>query len=102
LRTLFSFIENYHRYWIIGFIITSTSILTLGFQPVTLLVLAGSINGLILPLSLGCILLAAHKVSIIGDYKHPVWLTGLGWIMVAFTAWMGWNALVAGLGNLIK
>lgn len=101
LRTLFTVVEKNYRYWIIGFIIASTSILTLVGQPVKLLVLAGSINGLILPLSLASILLAAHRRDIIGDYKHPVWMTALGWIMVAFTAWMGWGSL-QGLANLVK
>lgn len=101
LRTLFSFVENYYRYWIIGFIIASTSILSFIGRPVTLLVLAGSINGLILPLSLASILLAAHRKDIIGDYKHPVWLTAMGWVMVIFTAWMGWGAL-QGLASLVK
>ncbi len=93
LRTLFKVVEDYHRYWIIAFIIASTSILSFVGRPVTLLVLAGSINGLILPLSLASILMAAHRKDIIGDYKHPVILTALGWIMVVFTAWMGWGAL---------
>jgi len=101
LRTLFTFVEKYYRYWIIGFIIASTSILTFIGQPVTLLVLAGSINGLILPLALASILLAAYRKDIIGAYRHPVWLTGLGWFMVAFTAWLGWGAL-QGLNSLIK
>ncbi len=101
LRTLFPFVEKHYRYWIIGFIIASTSILTFIGQPVKLLVLAGSINGLILPLSLASILAAAHRKDIIGDYKHPVWLTGLGWVMVVFTAWMGWGSL-QGLANLVK
>jgi Mn2+/Fe2+ NRAMP family transporter len=101
LRTLFPFVEQYYRCWIIGFIIASTSILTFVGQPVKLLVLAGSINGLILPLSLASILLAAYRKDIIGDYRHPVWLTVLGWVMTAFTAWMGWGAL-QGLNKLLK
>ena len=101
LRTLFTFVEKYYRYWIIGFIIASTSILTFIGQPVTLLVLAGSINGLILPLALASTLLAAYRKDIIGAYRHPVWLTGLGWLMVAFTAWLGWGAL-QGLNSLIN
>jgi Mn2+/Fe2+ NRAMP family transporter len=108
LRTLFSFIEKYYRLWIIGFIIISTTVFTAIFQiigkpdtPAVLLVLAGAFNGLILPLSLGSILLAAHKKSVIGDYKHPIWLTILGWIMVIFTAWLSWGAIQRLIG-LIK
>ena len=101
LRTLFGFVEKYYRFWIIGFIIASTSILNYyGGSPVKLLILAGSINGLILPLSLASMLMAAYRRDIIGDYRHPVWLTFFGWVMVAFTAWMGWGAL-QNLGKLV-
>ena len=99
LRTLFGFVERYYRYWIIGFILASTMVLTQVGRPVTLLVLAGSINGMILPLSLASMLLAVHRRDIMGEYRHPVWLTVLGWVMVAFTVWMAWGAL-QGLGKL--
>ncbi len=92
LRTLFSFVENYYRFWIIGFIVVSTMILTLIGRPVKLLIVAGSLNGLILPLSLGCVLLAAYKKDVVRDYVHPVWMTALGWVIVVFTAWMGYNS----------
>ena len=93
LRTLFGFVERYYRYWIIGFILASTMVLTQVGRPVTLLVLAGSINGMILPLSLASMLLAVHRRDIMGQYCYPVLLTVLGWVMVAFTAWMAWGAL---------
>lgn len=94
LRTLFKKIDDYHRYWIIGFICVSTAILTTIGNPVTLLVFAGSLNGLILPVSLGVVLLAAYNKKIMGEgYHHPMVLTVLGWIMVAFTAWMGAKSL---------
>ena len=99
LRTLFGFVERYYRYWIIGFILASTMVLTQVGRPVTLLVLAGSLNGMILPLSLASMLLAVHRRDIMGEYRHPVWLTVLGWVMVAFTVWMAWGAL-QGLGKL--
>jgi len=101
LRTLFTFVDKYHRYWIIGFILASTGILTFIGRPVVLLVLAGSINGLIMPLSLGSILLAAHRKDIMGDYKHPIWMTALGWCVFCLTVYMGWIAL-QGLSGLIK
>lgn len=101
LRTLFGFVERHYRFWIIGFILASTTILTWVGRPVTLLILAGSINGMILPLSLASMLLAAHRKDIMGEYRHPVWLTALGWVMVVFTAWMGWGALM-GLSKLFS
>lgn len=51
-------------------------------------------NGLILPLTLGSILLAAHRTSIVGDYKHPVWLTAFGGIVVVLTAYLGVRTLI--------
>lgn len=95
LRTLFANVEKNARYWIIGFICVSTGIFTTMGNPVKLLIVAGSLNGLILPISLGVILLAANNKKIINapGYKHPVVLTVLGWIMVAFTAWLGFKSL---------
>ncbi len=101
LRTLFSVVDKYYRFWIIGFIIASTSILTLIGRPVKLLIVAGSLNGLILPLSLGCVLLAAYKKEVVKDYVHPMWMTLLGWVIVVFTAWMGFNSF-AGIVKLFQ
>jgi Mn2+/Fe2+ NRAMP family transporter len=58
-------------------------------KPVNLLIFAGAVNGLILPVALGAVLLGAHRRDIVGDYRHPLWLTALGGIMVCFTAWLG-------------
>ena len=94
LRTLFKPVEAQSRYWIMGFICVSSAIFATMGNPVKLLIVAGSLNGLILPISLGVMLLAAYRKDIIGDtYKHPVVLSVLGWIMVAFTAWMGFKSL---------
>ncbi len=101
LRTLFTVVDKYYRFWIIGFIIASTSILTLIGRPVKLLIVAGSLNGLILPLSLGCVLLAAYKKEVVKDYVHPMWMTALGWVIVVFTAWMGFNSF-AGIVKLFQ
>jgi len=101
LRTLFVVVDKYYRFWIIGFIIASTSILTLIGRPVKLLIVAGSLNGLILPLSLGCVLLAAYKKEVVKDYVHPMWMTLLGWVIVVFTAWMGFNSF-AGIVKLFQ
>ena len=101
LQTLFKNVKQYQRWWIVGFIIASTTIFTTVGKPVNLLIFAGSINGLILPLSLLSMLLAAHRKDIIGDYRHPKFLTALGYVMVAFTAWMGWQSL-SKIVDLIK
>ena len=61
-------------------------------QPATLLVLAGSLNGLILPITLGSMLLASRRKDIVGEYNHPTWLIVLGIITVILTAY-GWASL---------
>lgn len=98
LRTLFKTVDQNYRFWIIGFIIMSTLIFVTVGRPAKLLVLVGSINGLILPLSLVSVLLATHRKDIVGTYKHPIWMTVLGYVMVAFTAWLGFSAL----GGIMK
>ncbi|SDZ05367.1 Mn2+ and Fe2+ transporters of the NRAMP family [Evansella caseinilytica] len=100
LTTFHSGIKKYQNFWVIGFIVFSTITFALIGRPVTLLILAGAFNGLILPLTLGCILLAAHKVNIIGDYKHPVWMTAFGAIVVVFTAILGIRTLIQMLPQL--
>ncbi|MBQ4470095.1 MAG: divalent metal cation transporter [Synergistaceae bacterium] len=99
LRSLFGGIDRNYRWWMIGFICASTAINIFVANPVALLIAAGSINGMILPLALGCILLGAYKKSVVGEnYKHSVILSAAGWAVVAFTFWMG----VQALPNLLK
>jgi Mn2+/Fe2+ NRAMP family transporter len=52
-------------------------------RPVRVLVLAGTVNGFILPIGLALVLLASRKASIVGAYKHPLWLQIAGWLVVA-------------------
>ena len=52
LKTLHPFIMENEKWFVIGFIAVSTVVMTLLGQPATLLVLAGAVNGLILPLTL--------------------------------------------------
>ena len=102
LRTLFTNVEQHSRYWIIGFICVSTAVFSTMGNPVALLIVAGSLNGLILPVSLGVTLLAAFNKKIVGaDYHHPKVLAALGWIMVVFTAWMGFKSLT-GIAKLLS
>lgn len=93
LKTLNTTISKHENYFIIGFIAVSTVIMTFIGQPAKLLVLAGSLNGLILPVTLGTILLASRRKDIVGEYKHPIWLLVFGIIVVILTAYGGWVSL---------
>lgn len=89
LRSFHPSIVKYNKYIIIGFIAFSSLIFAIVGRPVTLLVIVGSLNGLILPLTLGAILIASRKKRIVGDYHHPTWMIIFGIIAVLVTAIAG-------------
>ncbi|MEG2733647.1 MAG: hypothetical protein RR930_09650, partial [Clostridium sp.] len=91
---LHPFIMKNEKWFIIGFITVSTLIMTFLGKPAALLVLAGSLNGLILPITLLTILLASRNKKIVGDdYKHPTILIVLGIGVVLLTGFAGIKAL---------
>lgn len=96
LKTLNPFIEKYEKYFIIAFIAISTLIMAFIGKPATLLILAGALNGLILPITLGIMLIASKRKDIVGDYKHPTWLLIFGLIVVLISAYTG----ITSLGSL--
>jgi Mn2+/Fe2+ NRAMP family transporter len=100
IRTFSSTLEKYHKWIIIGFIAVSTLVFTIIGQPVKILILVGSLNGLILPISLGVMLIAAYKPKIVGDYKHPMWMTIFGVLIVVIMAVMSVYSLYTGLPKL--
>ena len=93
LKTLFTVVEKYENLFIIGFIVVSTLILIFLGKPAKLLVLAGSLNGLILPVTLAITLIASKKTDIVGKYKHSNILFYLGWVVVVVTAYIGVQSL---------
>ena len=101
IKTLFKPAQTYENYFIIGFILFSTLIMSLVGSPATLLVLVGFLNGLILPITLSVILLACRKKDIVGkDYKHPTWLIVVGVAIVAVTLYLsiqGFPAMISAL-----
>ena len=100
LKTFHPSIAKNENWWIIGFIAFSTLIMTILGGAAKLLVLAGAVNGLILPISLGVCLAAAKNKKIMGeDYKHPAWLWVLGVVVVLVSAYVGITSL-KNLANL--
>jgi Mn2+/Fe2+ NRAMP family transporter len=94
LRSFSKIVENHYNKWIIGFITISTLIFVTIGQPVKLLIVAGSLNGLILPVTLGSILFASVNKRIVGEYKHPRWLLIAGIIVVLVAIYAGWQSLL--------
>ena len=94
LKTLHPFIAKYERQFVVGFIAFSTLMMVIVGNAAALLIIAGAFNGLILPVTLGVMLFAGHKTRIVGtEYKHPMWLTILGAIVVVIALYSGIQAV---------
>ncbi|MFI0349348.1 NRAMP family divalent metal transporter [Actinomadura sp. 9N407] len=94
-------IKRNRDYLVVAFIALSTVIyLSLGTTPVTLLILAGALNGLILPFGLGLLMwVAARRRDLLGGYRYPKWLLLLGVAAWLLSLYLGWNSLT-GIADL--
>lgn len=88
-KTFHPALERYERLCISVFIILTTAVFVAVGKPKELLLLAGGVNGLILPIALSIMLIAATQTRIMKDYKHPWWMQAAGWIVVGVMGWMG-------------
>lgn len=79
LRTLVPVIERRMAWALTAFIGISLAIYVVLERPVTLLILAGALNGLILPATLGVVLVACRRRDLMGAYRHPPLLQAIGW-----------------------
>ncbi|MFC4052040.1 NRAMP family divalent metal transporter [Actinomadura syzygii] len=98
-----TFVERHRNRLVVAFIAISAAIyLVIGTAPAKLLVLAGALNGMILPFGLGVLLFAAgRRRDLLGGYRYPVWLLALGVAAWLLSLYLGWNAL-SGLDDLWK
>lgn len=83
------------NYVTVGFILFSAAVyMFLGQAPQTILIVAGTVNGLILPIGFTLILWVAwRRRDLMGDYKYPSWLLILGVLSWLLTIYLGYNAL---------
>lgn len=100
IRTLSKTVDKHEKWFIVGFITVSTLVFVLIGQPVKILVLVGALNGLILPIALGVMLVAAFKPKIVGDYKHPLWMTLFGIVIVIAMTYMSVYTIINGIPKL--
>jgi Mn2+/Fe2+ NRAMP family transporter len=100
MRTLHPRLEAAQRGLIIAFIVIATSFFLLVGRPVKTLILVGALNGMILPIALASVLLAAHKQSVVGIYRHPRWLTAFGIAVVLIMAVMSGYTISTALRSL--
>ncbi|MBM7699671.1 NRAMP family divalent metal transporter [Kurthia huakuii] len=101
IKTFHKKIAQYENWIIIAFITISTLIFAFIGKPVSVLVLAGALNGLILPLALGTLLIAVYKKDVVGSYKHPLWLTISGAFVVVVMGVLSIMTLIEQIGLLI-
>ena len=92
-KTFHPAIQKNERWWISAFIIISTIVFVAVGRPKDLLILAGAVNGLILPVALAIVLIAARKPALVNGYRHPIWMLLAGWSVVAVMGWMGFQAI---------
>lgn len=107
--TSISFVTSFHPWLekrrgllVTVFIGLSLAILLLSGQaPNTLLILAGALNGVILPVGLGILLWVAARRSgdLLGGYRYPRWLIVIGVAAWALTVYMAIGSL-GGIADL--
>ncbi len=99
-RTFSPVLEKNQRTLISGFIIISTAIfLILKQTPGAILVMAGILNGLILPIALAIVLIAVTKKRLFPSYRHPLWMQITGWLVVALMTWMSIITIQQNIGK---
>jgi Mn2+/Fe2+ NRAMP family transporter len=76
-----------------AFVALSLVLFLLLGRPVRLLVLAGALNGLVLPVTLLVTLLGARRTDLLGGYRHPRWLAAVGWAALAAAVARPWLSL---------
>ena len=99
--TSYSFIKHLElkknkqeRLIITVFILLSTLIFVILGKPKELLLLAGLVNGFILPFALAIMLIASRKLPVLRQYKYPFWIELSGWVVVVFMGSMSLFALI--------
>jgi Mn2+/Fe2+ NRAMP family transporter len=89
LRSFSRVLDRYWTWTIVAFILLSTAIFLIVGRPAKTLIAVGALNGLILPISLGVMLVASYSTRIVGTYRNPTWLVAAGIIVSASMAAMG-------------
>jgi Mn2+/Fe2+ NRAMP family transporter len=94
IKTFNARIAKNENWIIIAFILISTIIFVSVGKPVHLLIIAGAVNGIILPISLTVMLIAAYKPAIVGVYKQPLILTLIGVTIVVLMTFMSLRVMM--------
>lgn len=99
-KTLVPVVKKNEKFIISLFIICSTLIFFIAGNPVKLLIIAGAVNGLLLPIALAVMLISVNRISLFQQYRHPLILQIAGWIVVALMSWMGFTVIMQSIQKL--
>jgi Mn2+/Fe2+ NRAMP family transporter len=89
----FPVFARHRRMAILVFLVLSLGIFLTFGKPVQTLIVVGALNGLILPVALGAMLLVARNPSRTGGYQLPVLWQAAGWLVVAILSAMAGKAM---------
>ena len=99
--TSYSFLKHLQMKWIqnerwmiSAFIILATTLFVLLGKPKELLLMAGLVNGFILPFALSIMLIAGRRLPILKKFKYPLWIEVMGWLVVTIMGTMSVFALL--------
>ena len=97
MRSFHPWIDENHRLVTTVFILISTLLFAFIGRPVKVLIIVGTLNGLILPIALAMMLLAVFHKKLVGNYLHPKWLSLIGCVVVLVMTFMGVKAIMTDL-----
>ena len=99
--TSYTFVKNIQNKWIQKerimitlFIVLSTSIFIVLGKPKELLLMAGLVNGFILPFALAIMLIASRKLTVLKQFAYPLWIELSGWAVVCLMGSMSVFAFI--------
>ncbi|MEP7372744.1 MAG: NRAMP family divalent metal transporter [Chitinophagaceae bacterium] len=99
-KTFHPSLEKNQRWLITAFTLISTVVFVVLQQPPSyILVMAGALNGFILPIALAIMLIAVTRKKLLGFYQHPLWMQVAGWLVVVVMGWMGGILIAESLGK---
>lgn len=107
--TSVSFLTTFGAWWqrsatglILGFISVSTVVFLAVGRPVTILLVVGAVNGLILPLGLGAMLVASRREPYRSLADQPGWLVAAGGLVAFAMLSLGIYTMVTQIPTLFR
>jgi len=102
IRTLRPTWERHTAALIVGFIVVSTVVFVSVGRPVVILVAVGALNGLILPIGLGAMLVASRRPALLNGHRHATALTASGAVVALAMAALGVYTLATQIPKLLR